>query len=86
MAISERERRELHEAVGRGISARAADLLLAMTEPELPYVVHAEMAELRGEMAGPRGDLARQVPMLVLANIATIVGFGGLFVGAGAIL
>lgn len=58
MAISERERRELHAAIERELGARAADLLLAMTEPELPFVLRAEMAEVRREVADFRTDVA----------------------------
>ena len=57
MPLSERDRRELHAAVERHLGARAADLLLAMNEPELPFVLRGEMAELRGEMAELRSEL-----------------------------
>lgn len=60
MAVSEGERRELHAAVEHGLGTRAADLLLAMTEPELPFVLRAEMAEVRREMADFRTDVAAQ--------------------------
>jgi hypothetical protein len=55
VAISESERRELHAAVEQGIGTRAADLLLAMTEPELPFVLRAEMADLKAGAANRDG-------------------------------
>jgi chromosome segregation ATPase len=57
VAISESERRELHAAVEQGIGTRAADLLLAMTEPELPFVLRAEMADLKTELRAEMGEL-----------------------------
>ena len=73
MALSERDRRELHELVETQLGVRTADLLLAMSEPELPAVLRGEMAsltsglriemselreELRGEMSELRGEMS----------------------------
>jgi chromosome segregation ATPase len=61
VAISESERRELHAAVEQGIGTRAADLLLAMTEPELPFVLRAEMADLKAELRTEIADLKTEL-------------------------
>lgn len=76
MAISERERRELHAAVEHRLGARVADLLLAMTEPELPFVLRAEMAEVRREMADFRTDVAGQFAQIhgELAQVHGAIG------------
>jgi hypothetical protein len=43
-------------------------------------------AELTGEMARLRGDMNAQVPKLVSANIASMIGVAGIVIAAGALL
>ena len=64
MALSERDRRELHGIVEAHLGGRAADLVLAMTEPELPALLRGEMAELRGDMNTLRSELRGEMNML----------------------
>jgi hypothetical protein len=64
MALSERDRRELHAAVELHLGSRAADLLLAMNEPELPFVLRGEMAELRGAMSALSSELRGEMAEL----------------------
>lgn len=86
MAMSERERRELHEVVEQGLGTRAADLLLAMSEPELPSVLRAEMAELRTEMAELRTEVSAQHAKVAVTNIGSMIGLAGLVLAAGALV
>ena len=64
MALSERDRRELHEIVEEHLGGRAADLVLAMSEPELPAVLRGEMAELRGETRSSGSELRGEMAEL----------------------
>ena len=78
-------------ATKRDLDALRAELRGEMTG------LRGEMAELRGEMAGLRGEMAElrgelrgemraQLPKLVAANIASMVGVAGLVLAAGALL
>lgn len=83
MAISERERRELHEVVEQGLGTRAADLLLAMSEPELPSVLRTEMADLRTEL---KTEMSAQYVKVAVTNIGSMIGLAGLVLAAGALV
>lgn len=53
-------------------------------------LLRGEMAELRaelkGEMAELRGEMRSQLPKLIAANIASMIGVAGLVLAAGALL
>ena len=44
-----------------------------------------EMAELRGEMAELRADVHSQLPKLIAANIASMIGVAGLVLAAASV-
>ena len=48
--------------------------------------LRGETAELRGEMAELRAEVRGQLPKLVVANVASMVGVAGLVLAAGAVL
>jgi ribosomal protein L29 len=53
---------------------------------ELRAELKGEIAELRGEMAELRGELHAQLPKLIAANIASMVGVSGLVLAAAALV
>jgi hypothetical protein len=76
-------RRDL-DLLGRELRTEMADLGIAL---------RGEMAELRGEIAilrtevvELRADYAAQLPKLIAANIASMIGVAGLVLAAGAVL
>jgi hypothetical protein len=89
---------ELLPPVGWGDVARQSDLVAIRAEmaelrgemAELRAELKGEMAELRGEMAELRaefkGEMRAQLPRLIAANIASMVGLAGLVLAAGALL
>jgi hypothetical protein len=58
--------------VGWADVARQSDLV----------AVRGEMAQLRGEMAELRAEVKAQLPMLIAANIASMMGVAGLVLAA----
>ncbi|MCU1461487.1 MAG: hypothetical protein JWO37_1562 [Acidimicrobiales bacterium] len=74
---------ELLPPVGWADVARSSELAAQ------GVAVRGEMAELRGEMAELRGELAElraeiraQLPKMITANIASMLGVAGLVLGA----
>ena len=85
---------ELLPPVGWGDVARRSDLVAVRGEmaelrgemSELRGEMSELRAELRGEMSELRGDLRAQLPKLIAANIASMVGVSGLVLAAGALV
>lgn len=67
-------------ATKRDLDALRAELKGDMAE------LRGDMAELRGDMAELRGEYRAQLPKLLAANLASMVGLAGLVLGAGAAL
>jgi hypothetical protein len=63
---------ELLPPVGWADVARQSDLV----------AVRGEMAQLRGEMAELRAEVKAQLPRLIAANIASMMGVAGLVLAA----
>ena len=78
---------ELLPPVGWGDVARQSDLVAIRGEmAELRGELRGEMAELRGEMAELRGEMRAQLPKLIAANIASMMGVSGLVLAAAALV
>jgi hypothetical protein len=74
---------ELLPPVGWADVARTSDLVAVRGEmTALRGDVRGEMAELRGEMAELRAEVKAQLPRLVAANIASMMGVAGLVLAA----
>lgn len=78
---------ELLPPVGWGDVARQSDLVAIRGEmAELRGELRAEMAGLRGEIAELRGEMKAQLPKLMAANIASMIGVSGLVLAAAALV
>ncbi len=74
---------ELLPPVGWADVARQSDLVAIRGEMgQLRGELKGEMAELRGEVAELRAEIKAQLPRLVAANIASMVGVAGLVLAA----
>ena len=92
------DRRTLYNALEQSLGPAPAAILMAHLPPvgwvELATkadlaAVRADVVELRGELKAEIADLRSEVhsllPKLITANIAAMVGFGGLVLAAVAI-
>ena len=70
---------ELLPPVGWSDIARQADIHELRGEMS---EVRGEMSEVRGEMAELRAEVHGQLPKLITANIASMIGVAGLVLGA----
>jgi hypothetical protein len=74
---------ELLPPVGWADVARQSDLVALRGEmAQLRGELKGEMAELRGEIAELRGEIKAQLPTLITANIASMIGVAGLVLAA----
>ena len=77
---------ELLPPVGWSDVARQSDITALRGEmAELRGELRGEMAELRGEMVQLRSHVDTQLPKLIAANIASMIGVAGLVLAAGAV-
>lgn len=78
---------ELLPPVGWADLARQSDLVAIRGEmAELRGEMAELRAELKGEIAELRGEMRAQMPKLIAANIASMVGVAGLVLAAGALV
>ena len=93
--VSDHDRRDLYEALEQGLGAGAAGTLMELLPPvgwadvarqsdvvALRAELRGEMAELRGEMSELRAEVKAQLPKLVVANIASMMGVASLVLAA----
>ena len=98
MATEDENRRELFDLLETSMGSRGAALLMTYLPPTgwtdlatrqdlaaLGSELRGEIAQLRGEMAELRGEVRTQLPKLMAANIASMVGVAGLVLAAGAV-
>jgi hypothetical protein len=85
--VSDHDRDDLYVAVVESLGAGAADTLMELLPPVgwTDVARKSDIAELRGEMAELRGEMAQlrahvdgQLPKLISANVASMVGIAGL--------
>ena len=89
--VSDQDRRELYEALERGLGGGPAATMMELLPPvgwadvarqsDLA-ALRGEMAELRGEMAELRAEIKSQVPRLYVANIGMAFATAGLVLAA----
>jgi hypothetical protein len=96
--VSDQDRRQLFDALERRLGPGPASTMMELLPPvgwadvarqgDL-VAVRGEIAELRGEIAELRGDIAEvrgemkaQLPRLITANIASMIGVAGLVLAA----
>lgn len=93
--VSDQDRRDLYQALerqlGGGPAATMRELLPPIGWADVArqsdvVAIRGEMAafraELRGEIAELRGEVRAQLPKLVAANIASMIGISGLVLAA----
>ncbi len=74
---------ELLPPVGWADVARQSDLVAIRGEmAQMRGELQGEMAQLRGEIAELRGEVRAQLPRLITANIASMIGVAGLVLAA----
>ena len=93
--VSDQDRRDLYQALERQLGGGPAATMMELLPPvgwanvarqsDL-VAIRGEMAELRadlkGEIAELRGEIRAQLPKLVAANIASMIGISGLVLAA----
>jgi hypothetical protein len=78
--VSDHDRHDLYVAAVDLLGAGVADTLMELLPPVRWHDVarRSDIAELRGEMARLRAHVVSQLPKLIFANIASMVGVAGL--------
>jgi hypothetical protein len=92
--VSDQDRRDLYEALERRSGQGAAGTLMELLPPvgwadvarqsDLVAVrgemaqIRGEIGQVRGEIAELRGEIKAQLPRLITANIASMIGVAGL--------
>jgi hypothetical protein len=78
--VSDHDRDDLYVAVVESLGAGAADTLMELLPPVgwTDVARQSDNAELRGEMAQLRAHVDGQLPKLISANVASMVGIAGL--------
>ena len=93
--VSDQDRRNLYEALERQLGGGPAATMMELLPPvgwadvarqsDL-VAIRGEMAELRAELKGEiaelRGEIRAQLPRLITANIASMIGVSGLVLAA----
>lgn len=93
--VSDHDRRNLYEALERQLGGGPAATMMELLPPvgwadvarqsDLA-AIRGEMAELRAELKGEiaelRGEIRAQLPKLITANIASMIGISGLVLAA----
>ena len=93
--VSDEDRRNLYHALERQLGGGPAATMMELLPPvgwaDLArqsdlVAVRGEMAELRAELKGEiaelRGEIRAQLPKLIAANIASMIGISGLVLAA----
>jgi hypothetical protein len=96
--FNDEDRRDLYDALEASIGSRPAATMMAHLPPVgfadlatradldgLRSELRGEMAGLRGEMAELRAEVRSQLPKLIAANIASMVGVAGLVLAAASL-
>jgi len=100
--VSDRARLELFQALEARLGAGPAETLMASLPPIgwADFARQADIAELRGEIGQLRGEIGELrgeigelrgridslMPRIVIAQIATMFGFGSLLVAAAVLI
>ena len=95
MTVSDEDRRDLFEGFAVLLDRKRANTLMELLPPvgwsdvarrgDIAEL-RGEIAELRGEMAELRGETRSQLPKLIAANIASMIGVAGVVLAGGALL
>jgi hypothetical protein len=86
--LTDRDRRELFEALEQGLGHRPAELLMELLPPvgwgdvATQTELRSLGAELRGEMARLEGKIDAQLPKLIAANAGMAIAVAGLVLAA----
>lgn len=89
--VTDHARRELFGALEAALGAAPAATMMELLPPvgwsdvarqsDL-VAIRGEIAEVRGEIAELRGEVRAQLPRLITANIASMIGVAGLVLAA----
>lgn len=98
MSVSDADRRNLYDRCLAALGVEGADTLMELLPPvgwndvarrgDLAEVrgemalLRGEIAEVRGEVAEIRGEVRAQLPRLITANVASMIGVAGLVLAA----
>lgn len=93
--VSDQDRRTLYTSLSQTLGEHPAAVMMELLPPlgwgdvarqsDL-VAIRGEMAELRGEIAELRGEMRAQLPKLIAANIASMVGVSGLVLATAALV
>jgi hypothetical protein len=102
MTVSDEDRRDLFEGFAALLDRKRANTLMELLPPVgwSDVARRGDIAELRGEMSELRGEMAllraefkgeitkvqSQLPKLIAANIASMIGVAGVVLAGGALL
>jgi hypothetical protein len=95
MTVSDEDRRDLFEGFAALLDRKRANTLMELLPPVgwSDVARRGDIAELRGEMALLRAELKgeitkvqSQLPKLIAANIASMIGVAGVVLAGGALL